>query len=102
MPSLLDQYFVQPVENLYHSALHEVSEVTHPLVHAIEGPINNVWRDSKAVVGGLYQVSQGVMHLLPYWVGGWLVYTAFQTYFPAEYRAVYRSVSNATKRMRLS
>lgn len=100
--TLLDQYFIQPMESVASGALHELRDITHPLVHAVEGPISNVIHDSREVVGGLYQVTRGVMHLMPYWVGGWLVYTAFQTYFPDEYRAVTRSVQNASKRMRLS
>lgn len=99
--SLLDRMFWNPMHHLGSSVLHEVTDITHPLVHAVEQPITNVINDSKVVVGGLYQVTQGVVHLLPYYVGGWLVWTAFQTYFPAESREVTNSVARAAKRMRL-
>ena len=100
--SLLDRYFLHPLQTAGSAILHEVGEKTHPLVHAIEGPINNVIHDSEEVVGGLYRATQGVVHMVPYWVGAWLAYTAFQMYFPDEYRTFSRSIGNAAKRMRLT
>lgn len=101
LTSLLDRTFVQPAQNLGQAIVHEVSDIYHPLVHAVEQPIINVVNDSKVVVGGLYQAVQGIFGLAPYWVGGWLVWSAFQTYFPEEAGYLTDSVGRAAKRMRL-
>lgn len=99
--TLLDRYFVQPVTQLGNTVIHEVTDVVHPLVHAVEQPISNVVNDSKEIVGGLYHASRAVVNLAPYWVGGWLIWTAFETYFPEEYGSVRSSLDRASKRMRL-
>ena len=99
--NLLDHAFVQPVTHMGSAALHEVSETTHQLVHAVEQPIQNIARDSQEIVGGLYRVVRGAVHLAPYGVGSWLVWTAFGSYFPTEKRALNTSLSRASKRMRL-
>ena len=100
--SLLDRMFLQPAVGFGQAALHELNDIVHPLVHAVEQPITNVVRDSEVVVGGLYQVTRGVIGLFPYYVGGWLLWTAFQTYFPSEAQGVTGSLGRAAKRMRLS
>lgn len=102
MSTLLDRTFLHPMQSLGHAALHELTDITHPLVHAVEQPIYNVVNDSRQVVGGLYQATRGVMHLMPYWVGAWLLWSAFELYFPDEYTSVRDSVDRATKRMRLT
>lgn len=99
--SLLDRYFLHPIQVAATGTLHEVSHVVSPVVHAIEGPVNNIVHDSVAVVGGLYRVTQGVTHMLPYFVGGWLLYTAVEQYLPDEFDALRRGVDRAAKRMRL-
>lgn len=99
--TLLDQTFVRPVVSVGQSVLHETSTGAHELVHAVEQPIQNIVQDSKVVVGGLYSLSQNVLGLAPYWVGGWLVWTAFGMYFPSEKRALDRSLYGAAKRMRI-
>lgn len=101
MSTLLDRYFLHPAAAVASGTLHEVSHVISPLVHAVEAPINNVMHDSQEVVGGLYRAVQGVTHMLPYFVGGWLVYTAAQMYLPDEIRMVERGVNRVAKRMRL-
>ena len=98
---LLQRTFIQPVTTLGNAALHEIGEITHPLVHAVEQPINNVIRDSQQIVGGLYQLTQAAFHLAPYYVGGWLVWTAFSTYFPGEKRSLEGALYSAAQRMRL-
>lgn len=99
--SLLDKYFLHPIEVVGTSSLHEIHHAINPLVHAVEGPVSNVWQDSQEVVGGLYRATRGVMNMMPYLVGGWLVWTAAELYLPEEAQAVYRTVENAAKRMRL-
>jgi hypothetical protein len=101
MSTLLDRYFLGPIQQLGSGALHEMGHVVSPVVHAMEAPVLNVWRDSQEVVGGLYRATTGVMHILPYVVGGWLAWTAFEMYFPGEYQSVYRTVNNAAKRLRI-
>ena len=100
--TLLDQHFVQPIVHVGAAVLHEVTESTHQLVHAVEQPIQNIVRDTKQIVGGLHRVVRGVTHLVPYGVGGWLIWTAFDMYFPSEKRALDNSLSRAAKRMRLT
>lgn len=99
--SLLHLSFLHPLQVATSGALHEMNHVVSPWVHAVEGPINNVIHDSEEVVGGLYRASRGLVGMLPYVVGGWLVWSAFEMYFPEEYRTVYRTMDNAAKRLRL-
>lgn len=99
--SLLDRYFLHPLQVATTGTLHEVGHVISPVVHAIEGPVTNIWQDSQEVVGGLYHATRGLMHVMPYVVGGWLAWTAFEMYFPEEYESIYRTMDNAAKRMRI-
>lgn len=99
--SLLDRYFLHPLQVTASGTLHEVHNVISPVVHAIEAPVNNVIHDSEEVVSGLVRATRGVVHMMPYFVGGWLAWSAFEMYFPDEYNAVYRSMDNAAKRLRL-
>lgn len=99
--SLLDRYFLHPIQVATTGTLHEMSHVISPVVHAIEAPVMNVVHDSQEVVGGLYRATRGVMHAMPYLVGGWLVWSAFEMYFPDEYQSVYRTVNNTAKRLRI-
>lgn len=99
--SLLDRYFLHPLQVVSTGSLHEINHVVSPVVHAIEGPVNNVIHDSTEVVGGLYRATQGVVHMMPYFVGGWLLWSAFEMYFPDESLSLYRTMDNAAKRLRI-
>ncbi len=81
--------------------VNDVVYYTHPLVHAIEQPITNVYQETKAVGMGLYNISDSVIRLGVYWMGAWLAWTWAEEYFPDETRYVTDSVERAWKRARL-
>lgn len=81
--------------------INDVKYITHPLVHAVEQPITNVFTESRAVGTGLYNISDSLFRLGVYWMGGWLAWTWAENVFPSETRTIKSSVSRAWKRARL-
>lgn len=81
--------------------VNDVLYITHPLVHAVEQPITNVFHETKVVGAGLWNVSDSIVRLGVYWMGGWLLWTWAETVFPTETRTVRRTVGRAWKRARL-
>lgn len=88
--------------NLGQGVVHEVTEVTHPMVHALEQPLTNVYQESRVVVGGMYHVVRGMIGLLPYGMSAWLIWSFVDTYLPDETEAVRGMVDRAAKRMRIA
>ena len=82
--------------------VHEVTEVTQPMVHALEQPLTNVYQESRVVVGGMYHVVRGMIGILPYGLSAWLIWSFVDTYLPEEGAAVRGVVDRAAKRMRLT
>lgn len=99
--TLLKQSAVQPFGVGSLSSLNPGQYVINPLVHSLEQPINNVISESQHVVSGLTTAVQGVTGLVPYFLAGWLVWTAADMYFPEEMRMVSKRMTRAAKRMRL-
>lgn len=83
-------------------AVHEVQHVIDPLVHAVRQPVSGIVTDAHEVTHALWSSSGPIMRLGVYWVGGWLVWTAFGDVFPQEKRALTSTVSRAWKRARLN
>lgn len=81
--------------------VNDVLYLTHPLVHAVEQPITNVFHETKVVGTGLYNMSDSIVRLGVYWMGGWLAWTWAESMFPYETRNVKKYVSRAWKRARL-
>lgn len=82
--------------------VNDIIHVTHPLVHAVEQPITNVFTETRAVGAGVYSMSGSLLRLSAYWMGGWLVWTFIEDLFPRETRTLKRNVGRAWKRARLS
>lgn len=98
--ALLDRWLIQPLKAGGSAVLHEIDHVAHPLVHAIEQPIQNIVRDTTEVVTGLSHVVRTTVHMAPYLAGAWLGYSFFGMYFPREKRALESGFYRATKRIR--
>lgn len=92
---------VRPFQVAAHAAMNPGQYIINPLVHSLEQPINNVLSETQHVVSGLGTAVSGVTHMVPYFLAGWLVWTAADMYFPREMRMVNRSLGRAAKRMRL-
>lgn len=99
--ALLQLSNAQPFQSASHASLTEHNYIISPLVHSLEQPINNMISESRQVVSGLGTAIGGVTRMVPYFLGGWLVWTAVGMYFPDEMRMIERSVGRASKRMRL-
>lgn len=83
------------------ATLTESQWVTNPIVHAIAQPVSNVITETHYAVSGLGMLTHSVVNLAPYFLAGWLVWTAADMYLPSEMRALERGWNRAAKRMRL-
>lgn len=102
MPSILENSFVNRVITAGSDIVQDVIHVTHPLVHAVEQPITNVFTETKAVGSGVMNMSGSLFRLGVYWMGGWLLWTFVEDVFPSETRQIKRTVDRAWKRARLT
>lgn len=101
MPSLNRSSFLNSTYQMGADVVRDMVYVTHPLVHAIEQPISNVYTEAKTVVSGAWNLSHTVIHLSAYWFLGWMAWGWVGDVFPAEKRAIENSVSRAMKRARI-
>lgn len=99
--ALLTQTHAQPFGVGTSSALNPGQYIINPLVHSLEQPINNIISETHHAVSGLGMAMGGVVGLVPYFLAGWLTWTAVEMYFPQEVRVISRSLQRASKRMRL-
>jgi hypothetical protein len=99
--SVIRNSFLNRAYHLGADVVHDAVYLTHPLVHAIEQPIQNVYTEAKTVVHGSWNMSHSVMHLAAYWFMGWLSWTWFGDVFPREQGMITDTVSRAFKRARL-
>lgn len=99
--TLLKQSAVHPFGVGSASSLNPGQYVINPLVHSLEQPINNVLSETQTVVSGLGTAIGGITGLVPYFLAGWLTWTAAEMYFPDEMKVLNRSLGRAAKRMRL-
>lgn len=102
MPSLNRSSFLNTSAHLGADVVRELMYVTHPLVHAVEQPIANVYTEAKTVVTGAWNVSHSIIHLSAYGFLGWMAWGWVGDIFPAEKRAITNSVSRAMKRARFN
>jgi hypothetical protein len=79
----------------------DVIYTTHPLVHAIEQPIANVYTEAKTMMTGAWNASHAIIHLSAYGFLGWMAWEWVGDLFPNEKRAITNSVNRAMKRARL-
>lgn len=93
--SLLDQAY-----RFGSDLVNDVQYYTHPLVHAVEQPIANVYTEAKTVVNGAWNMSHSLIHLGAYWVAGWLAWEFVGEYFPREKRMLTDTMNRAFKRAR--
>lgn len=78
--------------------------IINPLVHSLEQPINNMLSMgsmSEQNITGLGVAVAGLTRVVPYFLAGWLVWTAAEMYFPDEVKIVGKRMGRAAKRMRL-
>lgn len=99
--SLIRNSFLNRAYNIGSDIVHDAVYLTHPLVHAVEQPIQNVYTEAKTVVQGTWNMSTSVVHLAAYWFMGWLAWTWFGDMFPNEQRMITNTASRAFKRARL-
>lgn len=93
------------MNNVMHAGsdiVQDVIHVTHPLVHAVEQPITNIFTETRAVGSGVASMSGSLIRLSAYWMGGWLLWTFVEDLFPSETRQIKRTVDRAWKRARLT
>lgn len=99
---LLDQHWLQPVESTLHTAYREVGDMAHhPLVHAIEQPIDNLVGGGLEIAAGAYHATHGLFRALPTAVAVWLGWTFVGAYFPRQRRVLEDGIDSVAKRMRL-
>jgi hypothetical protein len=99
--TLLKQSAVHPFGVGTSSTLNPGQYIINPLVHSLEQPINNVISETQTVVSGLGTAIGGITGLVPYFLAGWLTWTAAEMYFPQEMKALTKSWTRASKRMRI-
>lgn len=83
------------------SVVHEVTDIAHPIVHAIEQPVQGFTKEVTDVVHLGGQLFPHAVRLSTYFAMGWLTWTAFGRIFPREKRSLVNGVSRAMKRARL-
>lgn len=101
MPIMRDSFLYRPGRGSGWGQVSDSNWNQHSLVHAIEQPITNIVHETKTVINGTWRMSDSVMKLAAYWVGGWMIYTVVGDMFPREKRAFESTVSRAWKRARL-
>lgn len=80
--------------------IREITDITHPLIHAIEQPIQNVFHEAKEVIQMPTHLFTLGVNLGTYFVMGWLGWTAFSEMFPREKRMLVNGIDRAFKRTR--
>ena len=100
MPSLNRNSLLHTTYHLGADVVRDMVYVTHPLVHAIEQPISNVYTEAKTVVSGAWNISHSMIHLSAYWFLGWMTWSWIGDLFPSEKRAIESTVLRAMKRAR--
>lgn len=101
MSSLNHRSLLSRAAHLGSDIVHDVVYLTHPLVHAVEQPVANIYTEAKTVVTGAWNASHAVIHLAAYWFVGTMAWDFLGAYFPREKRMITGAVDRVFKRPRL-
>lgn len=81
--------------------VHEISDITNPLIHAVEQPIQGFMKEAKEIVPVPQFLYNTTVKLGTYFAVGWLGWTAFSETFPVEKRMLMQGIDRVIKRSRL-
>lgn len=97
--ALLQNTMVQPL-HFGSQLIQELGHAIHPLVHAVEQPIDNVVRNTTNVVSGVFRLNLALLAALPYAAVAFMGWTFVGNFFPREKRRLEASVGSAVRRIR--